>query len=160
MKPLSKRVLFLVASITVPPMAEAAESPEQFVRHVYAGYGSGAEPVSLRDDGAVRILTPSLNALLQKNREVLNGRRGLLEIDPLCQCETHALALDDVQARMTGGDRAKVTASFENAGMSHRVRLDLRRAGQSWRIDDIWSDDQLSLRVRIAGEIASLIPQR
>ncbi len=134
----------------------AAETAEQFVKHVYGSYRADSEPVSLTGDRAKTILTPSLHALIKRDAAALGGEAGVLDMDPLCVCQDYDLTLRQVTVHQAGDAAAIALVSFVNLGAEHSVRLSLRRSHGVWRIDDIWTDKGAGLRALLEAEIRSL----
>jgi uncharacterized protein DUF3828 len=129
--------------------AGAAEpSAKPFVESIYAAYkGKDSKGISLETDAAVRrYFDPKLAALIIKDREDAQGEVGKLGSDPFIDAQDWQIDAVDVTIRAIAPDKAVATVSFKSLGEQRKIVLDLVRLKAGWRIADITSDRNGSLR--------------
>jgi hypothetical protein len=134
--------LALAAALLAAP---AAESPRAFVERLYAGYrDSDYNPLDRPD----RIFAPPLVAEIRRDWRLSREEVGYMDADPLCQCQDATrlrAAIGDVRASAGRVATARVRIDF--GGSDRRdLRLKLIRTGAGWRIADIATADEPSLR--------------
>jgi hypothetical protein len=145
-------VLVMACAMALSPvaMAGAADTPDGFVRHLYAGYAPGKKPVAFDYPDAAQIVDKPLLKLLRRDDETSKGEVGALDYDPVCQCQDWGpFTLLSVKIVSSTAASAVVDATFRNfegRNADHQtVRFDLVRTGDGWRIHDIHSRDAPSL---------------
>ena len=136
-----------VALATVGARA-ADPSAKAFVESIYAAYkGKDSKGISLETDAAVRrYFDPKLAALIIKDREDAQGEVGKLGSDPFIDAQDWEIDAVDVAIRAIAPDKAVATVSFKSLGEQCKIVLDLVRLKTGWRIADITSDRNGSLR--------------
>lgn len=116
---------------------EQAQSPEAFVRALFASYSDGADAT-----GPENQWSAETQALLDANAEAAEGV-GYLGADPICDCQDwQNLQLTSVTVTPTGADAADAAVVFVNGvglpGSSPIAEtLKLVRENGAWKIDDI-----------------------
>jgi hypothetical protein len=137
----------LLAQTTFPAAAMPAQSPEQFVRGLYAQYVPGGKPVAFDYPEAGRIVDSDMLALLRRDRDLTpKGDEGVLDADPVCQCQDWGtLKILSMEIKPVDKDRSSATVAFSNLDGHQTVRLDLVRVNGRWKIHDIGTADSPSL---------------
>jgi hypothetical protein len=150
----SARLAMAMLSILMLPCAGIAaqtDSPENFLRHLYAQYAPGKKPIAFDYPDAASIVDASLLALLRHDQEAAKGEVGALDSDPVCQCQDwEALKIVALSVQPAGANHTTASVTFDN-GTGHEkwsqtVRFDLVRVGAAWKIHDIGSKDAASLQ--------------
>jgi hypothetical protein len=146
---LRRRMILFAAALamlaTAAMAAQSLDSAKAFLAGLYAGYQHGGEPDSL-GPRAGKIFTPRLLTLIRLDEARAKGEVGILDGDPICDCQdpgglkVQSLA---VAAAGAGHARAKVAISLD--GDVRRLTFDLEEHGQGWRIADVHSKDTPSL---------------
>ncbi|WP_267226609.1 DUF3828 domain-containing protein [Dyella silvae] len=140
-------VAMLLAVIIIGRSASAqTSSPEAFVRGVYAHYKAGGTPISLISPDAGKVATTNLLEAIKRDAEAMHGEAGVLDADPLCECQDFDLSLENIHISMQDQKNALATVSFINLGSRRTLRLKLVKTKSGWRIDDVLSPDMPSLR--------------
>jgi hypothetical protein len=117
----------------------ARETPEAFVRALYAQYappGAGEAPPPPGQDP---IYDRMLNAMIRADFEKAAGEAPSLNYDPICGCQDGgAFTLDSV-AITPGADprSAEAAVIFTNAGETTRQTLKLVKEGGNWKVNDV-----------------------
>ncbi|MGA0531043.1 DUF3828 domain-containing protein [Hansschlegelia sp. KR7-227] len=151
--------VFALALATLSPLAARAQeigdtgSPEGFVREVYKPYERRAAPrdFTLRD--GVPIFSKRFRALVLKDRAQAGGEIGLIEGDPLCQCQD-VVTFRVTKVHVGGDDRiALVDVSYRNGGDSGTLKLVLANGDYGWLIDDITTADVPSYRTILKSQL-------
>jgi len=138
-----------------------ADSPDKqvraFVDDLYSRPGR-----SFLLAGATDVFSASLVKLIAENRRLLKGELGVLDFNPLCQCQDPAGLKATVQSvKLTGVDYALADVDLELPGGSprNRIQLSLEREQDHWRIRDIMSQKMPSLREALLNENKGRTPQ-
>jgi Protein of unknown function (DUF3828) len=129
--------------------AHAAEpSAKSFVEGIYAAYkGKDARGVSLDSNAAVRrYFEAKLAALIIKDRKDARGEVGKLGADPFIDAQDWEIDAVDIAIREIAPDKANATVSFKSLGEQRTVVLALVKLKTGWRIADITSDRNETLR--------------
>lgn len=150
----SVRGLIAMCGLLAAPaacIAGPADTPETFLRHLYAQYAPGKEPIAFVYPQAATIVDASLLALLRHDQEAAKGEVGALDYDPVCQCQDwEALKIVSLRTTSADADHATGTVTFDNgtgpAKWRATVRFDLARVAGAWKIHDIGSHDAASLQ--------------
>jgi Protein of unknown function (DUF3828) len=129
--------------------AQAAEpSAKSFVESIYAAYkGKDSKGVSLETNAAVRrYFDPKLAALIIKDRKDAHGELPKLDTDPFIDAQDWEIDAVNVAIRETAPDKANATVSFKSLGDQRTLVLALVKLKMGWRIADITSDRNETLR--------------
>jgi hypothetical protein len=126
----------------------AEPSAKSFVEGIYAAYkGKDARGVSLGSNAAVRrYFEPKLAALIIKDRKEARGEVGKLGADPFIDAQDWEIDAVDIAVREIAPDKASATVSFKSLGEQRTVVLALVKLRMGWRIADITSDRNETLR--------------
>lgn len=133
--------------------ARAAEpSAKAFVESIYAAYkGKDSKGVSLETNAAVRrYFDPKFAALIIKDREDAHGEVGKLGSDPFIDAQDWEIDAVDIAIRAITPDKAVATVSFKSLGEQCKIVLDLVKLKTGWRIAEITSDRNGSLRALLS----------
>jgi hypothetical protein len=132
-------------------IAAQADTPEGFLRHLYAQYAPGHKQIAFDYPDAAAIVDASLLDALHHDQIAAKGEVGALDYDPICQCQDwEALKTTALTVRPAGPDHATASVTFDNgtgsAKWTQTVRYDLVRVAGAWKIHDIGSKDAASLQ--------------
>lgn len=112
---------------------KADASAETFLRRVYATYKLNQDPPLLED-----IATPALRSLLHQEQEALDGEVGVLDSDPLCNCQDFDIKVQGIRFDHASEAHTTAIVTFTNFDKhSESVQLELAKVGGVWRIDDV-----------------------
>jgi hypothetical protein len=136
-----------LAVLASPALAAPAQSPDTakaFLTRLYAGYSHGHPDYTGRQ--APTIFAPRLLALLKRDADAADGEVGIVEGDPICDCQdAGGLKMQNLTVTPAGTGKARAQAAFSIGRDMRRLTLDLEDRGQGWRIADIHSKDTPSL---------------
>ncbi len=121
-------------------------SAKIFLENLYKGYQSSAVPDYL-GKSADTLFTPDLLNLIRKDEKQANGEVGLLDSDPICDCQDFQITDIHIRVKEAGGPKPQAEASFANFGKPVTVGFILSKDkdGKRWRIADIRSRSMPSL---------------
>ncbi len=149
-----RAALLLLLPLTAAA-APQTQTPEQYVRTLYASFNGSPDDGALGSHSA-RFFSQSMLKLLKQDEaaiEAEGGGVGALDADPVCDCQ------DDTGLRLTklavtqsdaAHALAKVELGYKEGG---HVLLKLIREKRGWRIDDVKDDDQPWISRLLKGEI-------
>jgi hypothetical protein len=140
--------VLLVAIIVLPAAAwTQTESPEHFLRRLYAPYQKNRDAPAVTGRIAPSVFAPPLLALIRRDEALAHGEVGTLDYDPICSCQDYdPLKSLSISLAPAADNTAHATVSFKTLGDTVTVNYDLVRIGASWRIADIMTKDVPSLR--------------
>jgi len=122
--------------------APAAQTPREFIEHVYAGYGhEGFNPLA----ETKLYFTPELTKAIEKDSA--GGEVGYLDGDPLCDCQDYERLSAKVVTILQPSRKAATAHVHVDLGQ-HQTRdleLRLRMTPLGWRISDVLGADHHSL---------------
>jgi hypothetical protein len=109
----------------------------QFVSNLYVNYGNNSAPTSCYAPRADTIYSERLLKLIRLDQDIAKGEVGLIEADPLCNCQDKkGLKVNKIEISNRGGIvYAKVKIDFQTGSTS--VLLQLMKKGHKWLIDDV-----------------------
>jgi hypothetical protein len=119
------------------------DSPRGFLEGVYQRYRSADfNPFEHPE----RYFTPKLAKALDDDATIDPGEVGLLDYDPLCQCQDDSGMRTRVQAVSQRGATADARVSVYFGSSDQRdIRVKLERTAKGWRIADVAAKDEPSL---------------
>jgi hypothetical protein len=118
-----------------------------FISSLYSGYGAGKPSPNLTGPQAAKIFTASTLALIRKDQQLAKGQVGVLDYDPICDCQDDAdIQNVSVSESSATSQRAKVVAKFKNGRRKVSVVFDLVLEGGEWKIYDVHGSLGGSLR--------------
>ena len=141
--------LACIAALILPSLARAEEAtPQAFLTALYHRYeGKHPRGVDYADARALaRYLEPSLVALIMADRAAAAKRDEVpaLDGDPFIDAQDGEITRLAVTTAIKRPDKATGTVTFRNSGKAMRLRLDLVRLEEGWRIADIvWPEGSL-----------------
>jgi hypothetical protein len=145
-----------------PPAADAsAASAKAFLEGLYAHYKS-SENNTFQMFGAneADVFDADTIALLKDDERLLKGELGDIDGDWLCDCQDFVSLKSRVTVRAAAPTTAKAHADFEDVGMpgqgARHADFELVRTNGAWRIHDITTPGEPSLRNTLQTEIARL----
>ena len=133
----------LPAAILLPLAATAthaaAQSPDDFLKHLYDGYAPGKTPLAFVYPQARSFVDASMLALLQHDEKMSKGEVGALDYDPICQCQDwQDLKVISVHTKMLAPDHATGDVTFTNThDKPQTVHYDLVLVKGAWLIHDL-----------------------
>lgn len=120
-----------------------ADSPRGFVEGVYRLYRT---PDFNPFEHPERYFTPRLARALDDDATMDPGEVGLLDYDPLCQCQDDSGMRTKVQAVTQRGGTADARVSVYFGSRDQRdIHVKLERTPKGWRIADVVTRDEPSL---------------
>jgi len=123
--------------------AAPADSPRAFIEQVYRLYRSADfNPFEHHE----RYFTPRLAKALDDDATMDPGEVGMLDYDPLCQCQDDSGMRTKVQAVSERGSSADARVSVYFGSSDQRdIHVKLERTAKGWRIADVAAKDEPSL---------------
>jgi hypothetical protein len=144
MKNVTAVLLAALATLsTVPARADAAADAKGFVEAVFARYVDGA---SITEEWNMEPYDGAMRALMKEDERLTpEGEVGVLDWDPICQCQDFSKLRATVTVRLTAPTTGVATVAFKDIGwqdqtMRHAT-FDLVKENGEWRIHDIHSKD-------------------
>jgi hypothetical protein len=158
-----------VAVVTNAPPAAAAVSASSdaddvkaFLEGLYAHYKTSSSNSTFQpfDADAGKVLDPDTLALMKADDKALNGELGDIDGDWLCDCQDYTSIRATIAVQPATATTAKATSDFKDVddtsrGLRHDT-FDLVKTPAGWRIHDMGTEDQPSLRKVLQDEIAKL----
>lgn len=136
----------ILLSATLPALAAPTETPETFVRRVYALYHDKGPGVSTSRPEGTRFFSAALLDAFAKDEEMAHGEVGTIDADPICACQDFGkLRVRRVTVTSAGVDRVKARVEITNFGAPDTVTLTLVQTPAGWRIDDVGSQGMTSV---------------
>ena len=131
--------LALTVLTALPVPAAFDETPEAFVRRVYARYGGAKGPgVATDRKGGAPFYSKDMLDGFAASEAVGDGDVGPIDYDPICGCQDYKnLRLKTVTVEKADESAATVRVGFANLGSTGRRTLILARTAAGWRIADI-----------------------
>lgn len=118
--------------------AVQAESPEAFVRAIYARYTSGGPTGEPPAPGQDPLFSRTMNALIGADVRAANGEVPTLNYDPFCGCQDQGeFVVTALAVAQADPNTAEANVSFTNAGDAKTLKLELVREGPNWKVEDI-----------------------
>ena len=121
-----------------------AASAKSFLAGLYAGYQSPKGPDHL-GKAADTLFTPELLALIRLDQEQAEGEVGLLDSDPICDCQDFEISNIRIRTQGAGKSRQEAEVAFTNSGTETQLGFTLAGDGKRWRIADIRTSARPSL---------------
>lgn len=148
---------------SLPPPASSGtggdlSKADTFLRQLYAGYIGGPAQNTPDPTGpkADMLFDPELLGLIRRDQELANGEIGLLDVDPICNCQDwDNLRVLRIVVRPKGAVSADATVSFVNTGHRQVLNYQLVNLGGQWRIHDVRSGASPSLREYLTAGLAA-----
>jgi len=149
MRGLCSVALVLCLSISLAN-AQDLSSARDFVNKLYDAYQHPSCPYcpDTLHGAAKHIFSLSLLGLIRRDQRNHTGEAGALDFDPICACQDpdglHVLKLE---IKPISPNRAAADVLVGYAGTTKQaIRLSLLDTPQGWRVDDVSTKDEPSLR--------------
>lgn len=134
----------LLAAFPLTASAQDLSAARTFVTGLYAAYSQRSPDYLGRQ--ARSVFTPELLRLIRLDATVAQGQVGLLDGDPICDCQDpEGLKVDAIAVTATGEAAAQAEVKFNFGAEARTVRLDLKAVGRHWRVDDVRTRETPSL---------------
>lgn len=120
-----------------PSQATSPTTSQAFLDTLYMPYkqGKAQETAPARTKA---LYSADLATLIERDRAEAQGEVGVLDYDPICNCQDFDKLADVRVADVhEAGDTASANVSFRNGAASETIAYRLKREGGSWHIDDI-----------------------
>ena len=132
-----------------------------FLEGVYAHYKTSKDNTFAPfDANQTDVLDPDTIALMKADEKALNGELGDIDGDWLCDCQDYQSIKATITVQSASATTAKATSDFKDVDdPSPKPRhdtFDLVKTPAGWRIHDMGTEDQPSLRKVLQDEIAKL----
>jgi hypothetical protein len=150
-----KTRLLLIVLLLMPLMSHANEAakpprppfknrgtPEEFLRDLYSRYDAtnpGAEPQLLNRDTRA-LADPELQKLILKEEELSHGEPGIIDSDPICDCQDFdkaSVQRVDLLNKNKDSVEAKITFSLAKEWTGYVETYQLIKINGVWKIHDI-----------------------
>jgi hypothetical protein len=153
-----------------PPPASAATATtdaadaKAFLDGLYAHYKTSSSNSTFQpfDANSSDVLDADTIALMKADEKALNGDLGDIDGDWLCDCQDFTSITATVAVQSATPTSAKATADFhdsiDTSPKPHHDTFDLVKTSAGWRIHDMGTADQPSLRKVLQDEIKRLKP--
>jgi hypothetical protein len=156
-----------------PPANMASATPDQlastpdaadakaFLEGLYAHYKTSKDNTFQPfDANAKEVLDADTIALMKADQKALKGDLGEIDGDWLCDCQDFESITATIAVQSATATAAKATSDFHDTpaagGSPKHDTFDLVKTPAGWRIHDIGTADQPSLRKVLTDEIAGL----
>jgi hypothetical protein len=153
------------APAAAPAAADSADAAaaKAFVEGLYAHYKASSSTGTTwapMDANVKQVFDPDMVALLAADTKALKGELGEIDGDWLCDCQDWGSLTAKVTVVSANATAAKATADIHDTqvaaeGPRHDT-FDLVKTADGWRIHDMGTVDQPSLRAVLTKEIAEL----
>jgi hypothetical protein len=150
------------AATTPTATGSDAADVKAFLDGIYAHYQTNKDPIFQPFNGnAKEVLDADTIALFKADQKVLNGQGvGAIDGDWLCDCQDFESITATITVQSASATEAKATSDFHDTppdgGTPKHDTFDLVKTPAGWRIHDIGTADQPSLRKVLTDEIAGL----
>ena len=135
--------LLLVA--TLPALAAPAETPEGFVRRVYARYRANGPGVLTTRPAGTALYTAALLDAFAKDEDAAHGEVGSIDGDPICGCQDYDLRVKQLRVDPGEADTMVARVDVANLGSRKTIVLTLAQTPAGWRIADVGDKDVKSI---------------
>ncbi len=131
----------------LPALAAPAETPEAFVRRIYAKqYRDNGPGVSTDRPKGAAFFTAELLDQFAKDSELAHGEVGAIDQDPVCDCQDWGkLKIKQLTVAPAEAGAVKARVDLTNLGEAYTLTLTLQPTPAGWRIADVGSKDTASL---------------
>jgi Protein of unknown function (DUF3828) len=116
--------------------SQKSTSAESFLTGLYATYQSPTVPDFL-GKSADTLFTPALLQLIREDQKIPQGNVGMLDYDPLCDCQDFEISDFRVITKLSKENDILAEIIFKNFGAEVRLDISLKNDGRQWKIADI-----------------------
>ena len=150
----------LLLSTALPTLAAPAETPEAFVRRVYARYRMSEAPgVPADRKGGAPLYAAALLDAFARDQELSQGEVGAIDGDPIFDCQDYCkLRVRSVAITKGEAHTVKARVEFTNLQYHETVTLILAPTPAGWRIADVSNKSMKSVMAVLQDEIAHPAP--
>ncbi len=136
----------LSAGLISPAEGRESESPAAFLRRIYAPYVAGDTTADPTGTAAPTIFDARLTALIRQDQVQLPGEIGMLDQNPICDCQDFdRLKLLSIKIYRRGVSRTTADVRFINGDTTSKLTYTLTWSRRGWRVTDIRTPDMPSL---------------
>jgi hypothetical protein len=153
------------APAAAPAAADSADAAaaKAFLEGLYAHYKTYSATQTTwapMDANVKEVFDPDMVALLAADTKALKGELGEIDGDWICDCQDWGSLAATVTITSASPTAAKAVADFHDTQVAdakpRRDTFDLVKTADGWRIHDMGTADQPSLRAVLTKEIADL----
>ena len=150
------------ATTSAAPASTDAADAKAFLESLYAHYKTSSSNSTFQpfDANAADVLDADTIALMKADEKALNGDLGDIDGDWICDCQDYQSITATIAVQSATPTAAKATADFhdviDTSSKPHHDTFDLVKTAAGWRIHDMGTSDQPSLRKVLQDEIAKL----
>ncbi len=150
------------AAASAAPASTDAADAKAFLEGLYAHYKTSSSNSTFQpfDANAADVLDADTIALMKADEKALNGELGDIDGDWICDCQDYQSITATIAVQSATPTAAKATADFhdveDTSPKPHHDTFDLVKTPAGWRIHDMGTSDQPSLRKVLQDEIAKL----
>ena len=148
--------MIALTALLLAAVPVAADSPRAFLTRLYARYEKGNLNPPIPQS---RLYTPEMVREMELNSRLHGSQEvGLIDYDPVCQCQDMA----DLRARIgqvsfAGSAAARAQVTLRSQGAKPQiVRIRLARTPAGWRIADIGRKEEPSLLAALRRDNAKM----
>ncbi len=123
---------------------QSKTSAKVFLSDLYKGYQLSQGPNYL-GNAADTIFASDLLNLIRKDQEQAEGDVGLLDFDPICDCQDFDISNVHIDTKKMTKSKLEADVHFTNAGSTVNIGFTLVGDGKQWKIADIRSKSTPSL---------------
>jgi hypothetical protein len=153
MKTFTLLLLFVVTTISC---ADENTEAKGWVKNLYAAYQKDFVAMSIVGPNADTIYCPELLKLAKLDQKLANGENGILDWDPLCDCQDpEGMRIDEIVVKKKNVF-IYAELKFMISGTKMMLTLKLRKTGGKWLICDAISPTTPSLYEYLQKGIADL----
>ena len=150
------------AAAAAQPASTDADDVKAFLEGVYAHYKTNSSNSTFQpfDANGPDVLDPDTLALMKADTKALNGDLGDIDADWICMCQDYTSIKATITVQSASATAAKATSDFQDvddkSAKPRHDTFDLVKTPAGWRIHDMGTSDQPSLRKVLQDEIAKL----
>jgi Protein of unknown function (DUF3828) len=141
----------VVATSVQARTSESLNSPTSVIRNLYREHNDGRGHL-FEARGKVRLyrfFDKRLADLIWKDiHETPDGEVGNLDFDPLYNAQDTKITQFRISSPALAGDKATVVVSFKNFGQLTKIKFQMVKRGQAWKIENIdYGDDSNLIKI-------------
>lgn len=147
---------FLLVGLLVSVGSASADELSDRVRALYKPYEKEGGDTPNVSDVLKRIASKRLRDLIAKDDACAKRTQSVcnLGFDPIVNGQDYKLGKIEVPPADILGEKATVTARFQNMGAQHENRYDFIQEGGAWKLDDIEALQPKDYRWRLTSVLA------
>ncbi|MDQ2999956.1 MAG: YbjP/YqhG family protein [Fibrobacterota bacterium] len=137
-------LVFTCLVISINACGQSPASAKPFIAGLYESYQSPKEPDFL-GKAADTLFDPDLLSLIRKDQKLADVEVGILDYDPVCDCQDFDISNVRIDAKKSGKSSLEAEVHFTNSGSEVNLGFTLKGDGKRWKIADIRSRSTPSL---------------